>query len=61
MPELPAEASYVWQMYVDLRRGGEAVTYQALDAYQRVTGISLTPWEAETLIRIDTMRRSNGN
>lgn len=62
-PECPPELVYLWRDFVELvgglASGGfgpPVVTWEALDAWCRLTGVTLEPWEARTLIRLGQRR-----
>lgn len=60
-PELPEEIEYLWLQYLEIRKGAVAVGYIELDAYSRVTGCNLTPFESELMLKIDIARvKENG-
>jgi hypothetical protein len=58
-PKLPVECTQVWESFAALskRRGGEMaaspIRYGELDAYLRLTGASLDPWEVDLLMEVD--------
>ena len=56
-PELPEELEYIWLQFLEIRKGAIAIGYAELDAYSRVTGYELTPWESELILKIDALRR----
>jgi hypothetical protein len=57
-PDVPAEAGHVWRWFMDLNNGRQAgdlpLTWEAVDAWARLTGRSLTAWEVDALRRMDT-------
>ena len=55
-PVLRDELVYLWQLYNDLARGCERLTYQDIDAYQCVTGTVLDQFEVSVMFDIDLMR-----
>lgn len=57
-PELPEELHYLWMQFIEIRKGAVAIGYAELDAYQRVTGCTLSPFESEIMLKIDMLRRS---
>ncbi len=59
-PELPDELAYLWELYADIKKGSDCVTWLDLDHYQNVTGSILSPWEASLMIDIDMVRRKHG-
>lgn len=57
---LPAGLLGLWQTYCALRRqaagsglGAGPVTFEAIEAWGRLGGVQLTPWEVETLTEMD--------
>ena len=65
MPPLPAAAEALWEIDLQLHagRGGNGfglnpVGWPEIAAWQRVTGTTLTPWEAETLVIVDRAVRA---
>jgi len=44
----------VWKAYTNL----SVFTYQEIDAYIRLTGLLLTPWEIEAIMRLSQYRES---
>jgi len=57
-PDLPSEAAYVWGLYVEIRAGVESVGIVELDAYQRLTGVNISPWECSVLLQIEGTRKA---
>src|SRR2546423_776850 len=62
-PECPRALLYLWRDFVELACGlasggfgPPVVTWEALDAWCRLTGVTLEPWEARTLIRLGQRR-----
>ena len=59
-PGVPDEASELWDAYLRLsasRRAGMGMSPLALvdiEAWCRLTGVRLTPWELDTLIELDS-------
>ena len=51
-PEIPERFDRVWDLFWEMRNG-ESITYQELDAYQRLTGESVSPWEVEQIRFMD--------
>ena len=58
-PELN-EAAYLWSLYCEIKSGCENITYQDILAYQSLVS-SVTPYEVETMIKIDNLRVQNGH
>lgn len=58
-PELPGCVAHLWHLFLELdsQRGGgfgpAPIGYPQLAAWQRVSGVSLTPWEAGALLAMD--------
>jgi len=62
-PPLSFEVEYLWSEYVHIKSGvsGDGgIQYRDLDAYQRVTGVELSPWESSLIFEIDRLRKKNG-
>jgi hypothetical protein len=56
-PELPESMSHLWSRYLEILAGRQdRITYADLDAYERVTGVKLLPFEARTIMSIDATR-----
>lgn len=54
--ECPAHLVYLWHWFIDLsnaRVPGEPIGYKDIVAWQEITGITLTPWEAEVIRSLD--------
>ena len=49
MPEL---AEHVWYWYSELYNG-ERISYQEIEAWSRLTGTHIEPWEVAALKRIE--------
>ena len=54
------DATYMWQMYCEIKKGCDEVDYATLAHYQSVSGVTLTPIEAELMIDVDLIRRKHG-
>lgn len=59
-PKLPHEMRYLWRTFVSLHRargsngwGPSPITWSDLDAYCRLTGVALDPWEVEAIRALD--------
>ena len=52
-PQLNDKLYYLWDMFLEIRKGCEKIGYSEIDSYSRVTGIKLTPWECLTMIEVD--------
>lgn len=50
--EIPAEAAAVWAAFVDLS-GLRPIPPSEIDAWQRLHGVRLTPWELDCLKAMD--------
>lgn len=62
--DVPEEILYIWEWFCELsnnRRTGfsgiEPITYQDILAWVTLTRIPITPWEVDTLLKIDTLYR----
>lgn len=63
LPKFPKPLSYLWQAYIRLRRrqapaamgGALPIGWSDLDAFERLTGASLAPWEVEAIEEIDEL------
>jgi hypothetical protein len=60
MPPFPRALGYLWRVYLRLRRraetgfaGSQPVSMQDIDAFVRLTGLRLAPWECELLEALD--------
>lgn len=59
MPPLPMALAYLWQTYRRLRRrkssgfGPGPIEWPDIDAFLRLSGVSLAPWEIEVIEEID--------
>lgn len=51
-PELPDGAEYLWFLFCDLKNAGR-VSYSEMLAFQRMTGVQLTPVEVDCMRRLD--------
>ena len=58
-PVLDENLVYIWNLYTDIKKGCDGLNFTDLDAYQRVTGINITPWEASVLLETENLRVSN--
>jgi hypothetical protein len=65
IPALPHCVAFVWDAFdqISMARGGnykepQPVSWQDLAAWQHLSGIPLTPWEAETIIHLDRAART---
>lgn len=63
-PPLPEEVDYLWRIFLRLaaRRGSNGfgpnpITWLEMDAFSRLTGIRLAPWEIEVVELLDEMHR----
>src|SRR4051812_41133275 len=59
-PEVPEPVEYLWSWFLELDRtrgygmnGPEPLTYQAIEAWARLTDRAPTPGEVETLLQMD--------
>ena len=60
LPEQPEGTEFVWQMFNELSMtrgvglaGALPITYGEIDAYQRVTGLTLQPFELQAIRELD--------
>lgn len=63
LPEVEPEITYILKWYFEIK-GGTPMTYQEIEAWQRLKAIAITPSEVETLMLIDCdyyKTKSNGN
>lgn len=65
VPALPPQAAHLWDIYAQLAAargsngfGPNPIGWAELEAWQRLNGFDLSPWEAETLIHIDYAARA---
>lgn len=60
---MPVALIYLWSAFQRLRRrkvgggvnGAEAISWGDLDAFQRLTGTRLVPWEVEVIEDLDDL------
>ena len=60
MPEFGGDVAIIWAKYLRLNKGCDSVGYAEIDAYCRLTGDNVNPWEIDLLIDLDVMRRVHG-
>ncbi|MHA6690600.1 phage tail assembly chaperone [Devosia sp. A449] len=60
LPPFPDALRYLWTAFIRIRRrnagngfGATPITWADLDAYSRLSGLHLRPWEIETIERLD--------
>lgn len=60
LPPFPEALRYLWTAFVRIRRrnagkgfGATPVTWADLDAYSRLSGMRLLPWEIEIIEQLD--------
>lgn len=59
LPPLPLALSYLWQIYRRLRRrkgggmGPSPIEWPDIDAFLRLSGVALVPWEIEVIEDLD--------
>jgi hypothetical protein len=65
-PPLPAALEYLWSVFCRLsaRRGGTGfsispISWAEIEAFTRLTGVSLAPWEVRLIEELDDMFRSS--
>tara|TARA_Y100000780_G_scaffold224420_1_gene235783 strand:+ start:877 stop:1155 length:279 start_codon:yes stop_codon:yes gene_type:complete len=54
-PPMPAGMEYLWQLYFQIKRGIEPLTYQELSSWCALTGQMLDPPEVEAIMKIDSI------
>ena len=47
-------------MYMDIKSGCKDLSLIELDAYQNISGVEFSPWEASTMLDIERLRKSHG-
>jgi len=55
-PKVAKENMYLWEMYLDIYRGCDFMSWQVIDAYQNLSGFKLSPFEANLMIDIEKLR-----
>jgi len=55
-PIIDENLIYLWNLFMDIKTGCEGLSYLDLDAYQRVTGTTLTPWESSMMLDLENLR-----
>lgn len=65
IPEMPPMVAHLWDIFGELSvaRGSNgfginAINYREITSWQHLSGVTLTPWEAETLIHLDRAVRA---
>ena len=58
-PPLSDEVEYLWNLYIEIRKGAALIGYVEIEAYQRVTGVRLTPFESNLMLEIDILRNQS--
>jgi len=58
-PVLDENLIYIWNLYNDIKKGCDGLNFIDLNAYQQVTGLTITPWEASVLLETENLRVSN--
>ncbi len=54
---MPRAAAYLWGWFLELnaaRAGTVPISYRELEAWSRLSGLSLSPWEVKALKALDT-------
>lgn len=59
-PALNYKSCYLWDLFLEIRKGCDSIGYESIKAYSDVMGVNLTPWECSVLIDIDQIWRKNG-
>jgi hypothetical protein len=57
-PEIPEALEYLWGWFLEQRPGGEALSYEDIDAWARLTRRRLEPHEVHAMIELDSAIRS---
>ena len=54
-PDMPDCGLHIWQWFVSLRNacGDKPISFGEVDSWVRVTGISATAWEVQTIMQMD--------
>jgi|TARA_R100000479_G_C6300348_1_gene169987 hypothetical protein len=53
-PKLRDEHKYAWDAFVTMREH----TYSEIEAYSRLTGVTLCPWEVEAIMALSRQREA---
>lgn len=53
-PELRGEHSYAWETFCSLKMH----TYAEIEAYGRLTGVTLSPWEVDAVMVLARLREA---
>lgn len=60
LPEIPRGCVGLWNTFIELHNsrantgmGPTGISFSDLLAWQQLTGVTLSPWELETILRID--------
>lgn len=54
----PKEVDYLWQWFCELRNPSVDLSHQEIKAWADLNGLSLLPYELQTLKRLDTVYKS---
>lgn len=64
-PDLPRAVEHLWFWFLEISLGLDcggggypSVTWQGIDAWARLTGRAIAPWEAMVLVRLGSLRVS---
>lgn len=66
-PSLPEGCEELWRIFNELHAcrawpyGPQRITYADIDAFQRVSGVSLQPWERDAIRRADAAYLTDWN
>jgi len=60
-PDCPFEMLYLWSLYNALLKGSDNILWSDIRAYEDVSGVKLTPFEANLMIDIDLIRRNQSD
>ncbi|MEH6565550.1 MAG: hypothetical protein V7756_09535 [Halopseudomonas sp.] len=54
-PPIPAGMEYIWQLYFQIKRGLDPLSYQELQSWCQLTRQQLDPAEVEAIMKLDTI------
>lgn len=58
-PCLPEEIEYLWDIYLDIRKGCCTVGYNDINSYINVSGNKLNFWESKLMLDLDILRNQS--
>lgn len=56
-PICPHQLQYVWEIYLEIKKGAKEIDYNTLNSYVNVTGVKLTQVEVKLLMDTEYIRR----